>query len=252
MKYQERSHASKSFMVISSLEAVKLHRKSTHKTIPKFSCPSPSSQCPTKASLTPDLGQELKRGCQRRDRTRNLIHIGKKERNEKRTFIYYCAEGAQAWIRAQSYFRGTLLVLTSTEDLISNLNVILILSRIKVHHCLFIWWCLNLKNYIISFFFEWVKALNPTPEFLKGLKGIGSTQKLLSNIKHKAICYLKAHAGVFIFSAVMTFFNQLSGCQNGTRQCHFSLHLFLSASFFFVHLDPTLVHCVHKAQHNSA
>lgn len=50
----------------------------------------------------------------------------------------------------------------------------------------------------------------------------------------------------------MTFFNHLSGSQNGTRQCHFSLHLYLSASFFFVHLDPTLVQCVHNAQHNSA
>lgn len=152
MKYQEKSHASKSFMVVSSLEPVKLHRKSTHKTRPKFSCPSPSSQCSSKASFTPDLGQVLNRGCQKRDIIWCLIHIGKKEKKRYMN-IYYCAEGVQAWIRTQRYFRGTLPVLTSTEDLISNLNVILILSKIKVPHCLFIWWRLNLKSYIISFFF---------------------------------------------------------------------------------------------------
>lgn len=37
-----------------------------------------------------------------------------------------------------------------------------------------------------------------------------------------------------------------------TVQCHFTLHLCFSASFFFVHLDHTLVQRVHNAQHNSA
>lgn len=51
----------------------------------------------------------------------------------------------------QSYFSSTVLALTSTAGLIFSLNVILMLFKMKVHHCLSFCCCLNLKSYIKFF-----------------------------------------------------------------------------------------------------
>lgn len=91
----------------------------------------------------------------------------------------------------------------------------------------------KLEKLYNNLFFEWVKA-NPTSEFLKGLKGTGSTQKLLSSIKHMATCYLESSCSCLHFLCYLTFFTYLGAKMVPGSVTSLCIFVFLPASFLFI------------------